>query len=568
MAGTTSSITPPQLAPLSIARMFWKRKRLILICWSLVTAAVAVLVYNLPTIYGSEALVLVDAQKIPEKYVTSTVSTEVQDRLATISQQILSSTNLKKIIDEFSLYREEKTSLVQEEILELMHKDISIKLERGWVANRPGAFRVGYQGQDPAVVAQVANRIASLFIEENLKTREQQAEGTSDFIDTQLKEAKQRLDELEGAVSKYKLEHNGELPQQENAISGILSRLTVQLQTSRDGLERAEQSKAVLESTLEAAAAAVTVLSDPLQPADGRDVVSGVGVNPNQVNQPQKSEILEAQLDLLLTRFTEDYPEVKRLRNQIEVVKALEAARALKSTDQPSDASSTAASRPQSARRQFADPRRNLALSQANERVSALKAQWRAAGLEIENRRQEQQGLLKQMADAEGRLSRLPVREQEMANITRDYEISKANYRSLLDKKLSAEMSFDMEHRQKSERFTLLDPARVPEKPLKPNRPLLWTLGTLGSLLIGLAAGFGVELRKNVILGEWELPAGVQVLGRLPFIDVQTSTVVPRRSGLRRLLSKPKVRFALVSSAVVSFLGIVAAGVYLIRSRY
>src|ERR1019366_3701425 len=134
MATAKPSIGPVQLAPLSIARTLWKRKLLILLCWVTVSLTVAVVVYKLPTLYSSEALILVDAQKIPEKYVTSTVSTDVQDRLATISQQILSSTRLKNIIDDFNLYQAQKTSLVQEEILELMRKDISIKLERGWVS--------------------------------------------------------------------------------------------------------------------------------------------------------------------------------------------------------------------------------------------------------------------------------------------------------------------------------------------------------------------------------------------------------------------------------------------------
>src|ERR1035437_6766935 len=128
MATSKSSIGPVQLAPLSIARMLWKRKLLILICWVTVSLIVGIVVYKLPTEYTAEALILVDAQKIPEKFVTSTVSTDVQDRLATISQQILSSTRLKKIIDDFDLYHVEKKSAVQEEILEMMRKDISIKL--------------------------------------------------------------------------------------------------------------------------------------------------------------------------------------------------------------------------------------------------------------------------------------------------------------------------------------------------------------------------------------------------------------------------------------------------------
>src|ERR1019366_8642629 len=517
MATAKPSIGPVQLAPLSIARMLWKRKLLILICWATISLTVGIAVYKLPTLYSAEALILVDAQKIPEKFVTSTVSTDVQDRLATISQQILSSTQLKKMIDDFGLYRDERKSYVQEEILEAMRKDISIKLERGWIGNRPGAFRIGYQGPDPAIVAQVANRIANLFIEENLKTREVQAEGTSEFIDTQLQESKKRLDELESAVSEYKLAHNGELPQQENAINGILSRLNTQLQTNRDSLERAEQFKAVLESTLKAAEATVTVLKDPLAAAFGTDgPFRAPGNSTLAPPVKQTSEMLEAQLEALRSRFTDEYPDVKRLRRQIESVKALEAKETAPVAAQPAGANPTAASNPQQARVTAADPRRNFELGQANERVSTLKLQMNTTDREIANRTKEQQQLLSQMAVAEGRLSRLPVREQEMAKITRDYEISKANHKSLLDKKLSAEMSTDMERRQKSERFTVIDPARVPEKPFSPNRPLFWSLGVVVGLLIGTAAGVGIELRRNVILGEWELPPGVTVLGRLP----------------------------------------------------
>lgn len=549
--------------------MLWKRKLLILICWITVSLTLGAVVYKLPTLYAAEALILVDAQKIPEKFVTSTVSTDVQDRLATISQQILSSTRLKKVIDDFDLYREDKKSLVQEEILEMMRKDISIKLEKGWVGNRPGAFRIGYQGPDPAIVAQVANRITNLFIEENLKTREFQAEGTSEFIDTQLQESKKRLDDLETAVSGYKLKHNGELPQQESAISGILSRLNTQLQTSRDGLERAEQSKAVFESTLKAAEATVTVLKEPLPAAAGTDgVFVPPGSSPPAAPSRRASEVMEAQLDLLRSRYSDDHPDVKRMRLETARVKAIEAKDAVPAATQPTSANQTAASRPQSAMAEAADSRHNFDLGQANERVSALKLQLKAADREIENRRKEQQQLIGQMAVAEGRLSRLPVREQEMARITRDYEISKANYKSLLDKKLSAEMSTDMERRQKSERFTVIDPARVPEKPVKPNRPFFWSLGCLAGLLIGVAVGAGRELRHNVILGEWEIPAGVPVLGRLPYIDM-TARPTPRRTGrLRRLLANRKIRLAVVSSAVFSLLGIAAVGFYFLRSWF
>jgi succinoglycan biosynthesis transport protein ExoP len=569
MAVTKSSARPlVTLAPLSIARMVWKRKLAILICWVTFSLIVAVVVYKLPTQYSSEALILVDSQKIPEKFVASTVNTDVQDRLATISQQILSSTQLKKIIDDFDLYHDKKKSLFLEEILEVMRQDISIKLERGWIGNRPGAFRIGYQGPNPAIVAQVANRVASLFVEENLKTREVQAEGTSEFIDAQLQEAKKRLDELEGAVGEYKLKHNGELPQQETTISGILSRLNVQLQTNRDSLERAEQSKAVLENTLKAAEAAVMILKDPPPGPAGTEGGVVAPSIPTPPTPPRKtSDVLEAQLDALRSRYSDDHPDVKRMRREIARVKAIEAKDTVPVDMQPAITNPTATSNPHLAKAQSEGSWRNLELAQAIERASALKLQLKVADREIENRRKDQQQLLSQMAGAEGRLARLPVREQEMANLTRDYEMSKANYSSLMNKKYSAEMSTDMERRQKSERFTVLDPAMVPEKPMKPNRPLLWSLGAMFGLVIGLVAGVGTELRQNVVLGEWELPQNVPVLGRLPYIDIM-APATPRSGRWRGLLANQRIRVAIVSSAVFSLLGIVAVGVYFIRSRF
>jgi uncharacterized protein involved in exopolysaccharide biosynthesis len=417
-------------------------------------------------------------------------------------------------------------------------------------------------------VAQVANRITNLFIEENLKTREVQAEGTSEFIDTQLQESKKRLDELERAVSDYKLKHNGELPQQENAISGVLSRLNTQLQTNRDSLERAEQSKVVLENSLRAAEATVTVLRDPVAPASGGEAVSAAPRKATPVTSSRKtSEALEAQLDAMRARYSDDYPDTKRLRLEIARAKAIEASDTAPATTPPAIATSTITSNSQPARTQGADPRRSFELGQANERVSALKLQLNAAEREIDNRRKEQQQIIGQMSVAEGRLSRLPVREQEMAQVTRDYEISKGNYRSLLDKKLSAEMSTDMERRQKSERFTVIDPARVPERPFKPNRPLLYSVGLIAGLVIGLVIGGCVELRRNVLLGEWELPAGTPILGRLPHIEVGTVAKVRPISG-SRILSNRRRRILVVSSALLSILCVAAVGVYFARGHF
>ena len=237
-----------EFAPLTLIRMFGKHKLGGIIVSLTLCAISVVIVMMLPTIYRAEALILVDSQKIPERYVSSTVGSDLQDRLATINQVILSSTKLNTLIADYGLYKEERKKHVQEEIVEMMREDIQIKVERGWVGNRPGAFRIAYMGKSPAVVSEVTNKLAQLYVTQNLSNRETQAKDTQSFIASRLTEAKKRLDDIEAAVSRYKLEHNGELPEQENTLNGALLRQQLELQGIQEAINRAQQNKLMIET--------------------------------------------------------------------------------------------------------------------------------------------------------------------------------------------------------------------------------------------------------------------------------------------------------------------------------
>jgi succinoglycan biosynthesis transport protein ExoP len=544
------------LHPLSIVRTIWKRKTMVLVAWTLGSAIAAAIVWYLPTVYTAEAVVLVDSQKIPERYVASTVSTDVQDRLATISQQILSTTHLKKIIDEFDLYKRERRLLVQEEILELMRQDVSINLEKGWVGNRTGAFRIGYQGPEPATVAQVANRLANLYIEENLKVREVQAEGTSEFMSTQLQEAKKRLDALEAQVSDYKVKYLGELPEQQNAISSDLSRATLDLQGNAEAIRRAEESRLIMQNTLSVAEASLALL---MQPASAAPALGGP--RPQRAAPAPKGEAdqVRAKIDALLGRYGEKHPDVQSAREELGRVAARERETGevtihAQSADTGGVEAATVAAVPAGR----IPGERDFQLGQAQERVVALRGSIGAISREIEARKNDDQKIRQSINALQGRLGRLPLREQDLARITRDYEISKANYKMLLDKSLNAEMATDMEHRQKSERFTLIDPARIPELPARPNRRLLGGAGCLVSLCLGLVLAFAVEGRKGAVLGEWEIPEEFTILARLPNLSLPSNDRPP---------SRPHLRVAVVSSAVGLFLAAAAAGLYMLRGR-
>ncbi len=567
----------PAFSRLSILRTLWKRKVRIALAGILFALIGAAVVRSLPAVYVSEAVVLIDTQKIPEKFVSATVATDLEDRIEAIRQTLLSGGELKKVIDDFGLYRKERKTHFEEEILEMMRKDISITLEpvggpngSGSSNKRTAAFRIGYQGADPVLVMRVANRLTDLYVEQNLKTREGEAEGTSEFLDVHLVEEKKRLDGLEATVSAYKLQHNGELPQQEQSLASALSRLQTELEANRDAINRAQQTKVILEGNLNAMevtlAAQTRGWEQAQQPNQSNESFSLAG-QPGAANQRKASEVMQDQLALLLVRYGEAYPDVIRLRADIEKVKRIEEERqAAGSGDiatsaptgsgdtaksaQPSSAATaksapagpgdtaknaqpssggTAKSAPtgsgeaaksaqataKGATRGLPPAREPAEFAHTREQVAGLQAQIQGSDKELQDRQAEQAQILHDLDQYQHRMERLPVREQEMAQITRDYEMSKANYKSLLDKKMAAEMSLDMEIRQQSERFTVVDRAQLPEKPLKPKRPALYAGAGALALVLGLLVGFFAEFRRNVFLGEWELPEGTPGFGAI-----------------------------------------------------
>src|ERR1035438_1411928 len=533
----------PEFAFPSIARTLWKRKVVIISVWILLSLVAAAVVRELPAVYVAESLILVDSQRIPEKFVSATVAADLEQRITAIREQMLSSAALKQIISDFGLYRKERQTLFEEDIIELMRKDITIEFVEttlGAAKNaQPDAFRIGYQGRDPALVAKVANRLTDLCVDQNLKTREEQAAGTSEFLDTQVQEAKKRLDGLESAVSSYKLRHNGELPQQEAALSAGLSNLHSRLQANMDAIDRAQQTKIIEQSNL-SAMQANEVQVRTLDQAGG-SVAAASGAPP-----PRKlSEILQERLDMLRTQYIDTFPTVVNTRKALEAAKSEEEHQLAKKLA-PGPNGEKAPDSPD--------------LARTREQITALKAQIQVADAEIASRTAEQKQILRDIDSYQGRIEHLPLREQEMAQLTRDYETAKENYKSLLNKQTAAAMSLDMERRQQSERFTVLDRPTVPERPLKPKKPALYAGGSAAALVLGLLLGFVIELRKNVFLGEWELPEGTTVLARLPYIEVpvQSSKEAPRSRG--KGLGRKK-QLAAASSLMLCLAGVLATGI-------
>src|SRR5260370_8837231 len=306
-----------------------------------------------------------------------------------------------------------------------MRKDISImadKLDSSGSWKQPVAFGIGYQGSDPQLVAQVANRLTALYVEQDLRIRSVQAEGTSEFLDGQLQEAKKTLEVLEAAVSSYKLKHNGELPQQYETLVNTLSRLQVELESNRDAVNRAQQTKIILASTLNIAE---TNLAGQIRAAQTAPLTGTI----NAPTLQKRMEDLQGQLDTVRIRKRDDQADVigrGELRAEMENLKrAEERKRAANAGLAENDTRATSS----------LQAVESIESIRARQQVTALKAQIEGTDRELADRRAEQLRILGDIDTCQNRMERLPVRDQEMAQITRAYEIYTEHYTSLLYQK-------------------------------------------------------------------------------------------------------------------------------------
>jgi len=438
-------------------KLFLRRKWLIVFTMLSVLFAASVYCVVTPELYKSSLTILVIPQTVPTDYVRSTVSLQVEQQLGTIKQQVMSRTMLTKVMDELRLFEKERNKLRPEELFAMIRKRIEIDVVRGASRDSSEAFTLSFLHEKPKEAMRAATRLASLFIDENLQTREQQAVGTSEFLDSQLKETKARLEVTEQRVKGYKMRYMGELPQQMEANLRMLTGLQDRLRTNETSTRAAEERKVFLEAQISLIGKSVPGLSqDPVQSL--------------QVELAAK----KAKLADLTARYTEMVPEVSRTKQDIadlekRIAEARSSDAALAAGDSKTDPQIAAASLP------------------GSEEFRRMKAQLKATVAEIASLKKEREEIRKSIASVERKIEQSPRREQEMISLIRDYENQKKSYDDLLKKKLEADVSQNLEKRQKGTQFQILDPANLPEKPFQPDRKKVMGV----ALLLALALGFG-----------------------------------------------------------------------------
>jgi succinoglycan biosynthesis transport protein ExoP len=458
-----------------------RRKSWIILLTLGISICIAVVALRLPNIYRAETVILVDPQKVPDSVVPTSVSGTVADRLSTIRQEVMSPTQLALLTKEMDLYPTLRGKASEQQLVSQMQKSTSIEVvEAG--GQRLSAFRIAFTDTDRNQVARVANRLASLFIERNLKARQQRFNGTSQFLETELQETKRQLEEKEKLLQAVRSRYIMDLPESKQYHLEAMNALRDQLRTSQDQVNRDRQSKVYLQSM--AGLTAPTIDLD--QQATSK--------SPYQA-QLQR---LEMQLKEMQVKYGPNYPDVRKLRANINQLKAK--AETEKTTTETPDPQAVAQTR------QTHNP--------------VVEAEVTKLDQDIEDQTRIQVELQKQIQYHVGKLQQVPVFEGQIAGLMRDYDSLRNHYNQLQEKKLSAEMAGELETHQAGERFEVLDPAIPPDGPAGPRRGIMILGGLCFGLLCGIGVAFLVEVSDESVRHEREAAQifGKPVLAGIPKI--------------------------------------------------
>jgi len=457
----------------------------------------------LPPRYKSSTLILVEQPTMPKDYVVPNVNEDLQERLQNITQQILSRTRLLHIIDELNLYTKDHRRLSPDEIVERMRKDIEIELVED-AQKRVTAFRIHYSAHDPSVAQRVTSKLTNLFINENLEVRQQQSEGTTRFLEDQLGTARQNLEAQEEKIREFKAQHVTDLPTQLGSNLQILSGLQSQLQAEGNALNTAKQQQVYLETLLREYR---TLRGSPKSPEGAPMDLSAI---------EQELDKLKTQLADLSSRYKDRFPEIRKLQHQIA---AMEKMRDQRLADLKTKGSSTQPDvAPAASGEDSADFKTQPQLLQ-------LQSQLHANQAEIRNHEQMIADLKSKINDYQARLNQEPVREQQLADLTRGYDQSKATYDDLLKKKNQSAMATSMELLQQGETFRIVDPPSLPIKPSFPDRLKFCGIGLVVGLALGVGAAGGFEMMDDRVHDEQELKGllPVAVISEIPVITSPAS---------------------------------------------
>jgi polysaccharide chain length determinant protein (PEP-CTERM system associated) len=499
---------PQKGAGIERLRAAWSRRKWLgILVFALPFTATITAIMALPDLYQSTALVLVERQQVPEAFVRPTVTSQLEIRLHTISQEILSRSRIEGLVARFGLYPDLRNRPSSEEAVDRMRRDILVELKatdprRGGATT---AFALSYRGADPQTVALVTNTLASFYIEENLKAREKQATGTAEFLRVQLAEAQKRLDEQEARVSAFRRRNLGALPQQMAANLSALDSLNARLRTNSDNQVRLAERRDQLSSQL----------------AQAR--LDAGGPEPDEVRLAR----LRQALITLRIKYTDLWPDIIRIKDEIARLE-----------------------------QELAEPKPKAA-SKAPEmpptpEVMRLRGMLQMAETELALAKVDEQRIRKAMDSYQARVEEIPKNEQEFQELTRNYDTTKELYQSLTKRYEEAQLAESMEQRQKGEQFKILDSAVPASSPTAPRRARLLMVSVVLALVLGAGAMVLAEVLDTSFhsAGDLRAYASVPVLVSIPRILTEVD------------VRRQRWRFRLAAAGLVVSVILVAGSAY------
>ncbi len=521
-----TSLKPDQIIDI-ILRQRW----FIIIPLCLSLTAGLYLTFTLPRTYSASTTILVQSQKVPGNYVQSIVSMDLSERISTISQQIMSQTNLEKIIDQFGLYEDKDSqNMYLEDKIKNLRKRIDVKLNQ----SRGGAdaFTIAFTGDEPDLVMRIANTLSSFFMDENLKMREAQAVGTSEFLDAELEKTRKSLEDREKALSDYRSKFMGGLPDELESNLRTLDRLQQQLTDKQSMLKEARLTISNLEVQMnQSRKMAAQNLEEQSRSSDVIDPTIPETADEKKLKEAEK------QLDDLLLKYTESHPDVLKMKAYVKKIR----------TSVGNQSSSPSSRNDQMVGK--ISHRYNKGTQNVDFGFMQQEMQLNQLRNEIEKIESDIVKINENMVTYQKRVEETPKREQELLSLKRDYSNIQDVYSSLLNRKLEAELSVNMEKKQKGEQFRILDHARLPEKPISPDvRKLL-----IFSLAAGLGCGGGIIFLLELLDGsvrrndDIEKKIGLPILAAIPPLKKPGDRV---RNRLNLIIFALFVLYALGLSAV------------------
>ena len=515
--------------------IFLRRIWYIIIPFVIVLSGAVIYALYSPKEYRASTLILVTPQKVPEAFVRPTVTSKIEDRLQSIGQEIMSRTRLEKVISEFKLYPEEAKSKSLEEIVEIMKANIRVEIK-----GKEGYFSISYIGKDPRMVTMVTNKLASLFIEENLKLREMQAQGTTEFLSIELKATQAKLEENEKTVTQFKRQFMGELPEQREANLKVLEQLQFNFQRIGENIRSAQDRKLIIQKQL--SDTELLLASATGKREESTQLSSFPGLNPLEIQarlqlKPVAKDPQELQIEQfknlladLQAKYTEKHPDILIIKKKIVDIEAkIEKARLEKESEekkeseskQDPDAPITVSPLPAPKIEAKKEAKEEKPYLRLNPRYKEMESQLIATELEIERLKEEEVKVKAQINKYRERIEVTPMRELAMAQLSRDYQNTREVYQTLLKKSEEAQQAENLERRQKGEQFKVLDPGRIPGKPFRPDIPKILLFG----LLLGMGSGFGMAFFREQMdhsfrdAEDLEATLGFKVLANIPKIE-------------------------------------------------